>query len=97
MRLLVTGAGGQLGREVAAHCSERGDDVVGVSHAELDVTQRDHVHGAVTLIRPDAIINCAAWTAVDACESDEQRAFLANALSVRWLREAASRTGSHLV
>ncbi|HAZ33776.1 MAG TPA: dTDP-4-dehydrorhamnose reductase, partial [Acidimicrobiaceae bacterium] len=38
MRLLVTGAGGQLGRDVAAHCSERGDDVVGVSHAELDVT-----------------------------------------------------------
>ena len=97
MRLLVTGAGGQLGHDVVAHCSERGDDVIGVSHAELDVTQRDHVHGAVLSIRPDAIINCAAWTAVDACESDEQRAFLANALSVRWLREAASLTASHLV
>ncbi|MEL0194815.1 MAG: sugar nucleotide-binding protein, partial [Acidimicrobiaceae bacterium] len=66
MKLLVTGAGGQLGHDVVAHCSERGDDVIGVSHAELDVTQRDHVLGAVASIRPDAIINCAAWTAVDA-------------------------------
>ena len=44
MRLLVTGAGGQLGHDVAAHCSSE-ETMFGVSHAELDVTQRDHVHG----------------------------------------------------
>ena len=97
MRILVTGAGGQLGHDVVAHCAAMGDDVTAVTRADLDVTLRDHVHAAVSSLRPDAIVNCAAWTAVDACESDEHRAFTANALSVRWLREAASRSGSHLV
>lgn len=97
MRILVTGAGGQLGHDVVSHCERLGDDVTGVTKSELDVTRRDHVHGAISSLRPDAVINCAAWTAVDACEADEGFAFAANALSVRWLREATARAGSHLV
>ena len=97
MRILVTGAGGQLGHDVVLHCQRHGDDVTGVARAELDVTQRAHVHAAISSLRPDAVINCAAWTAVDACESNREYAHTANALSVRWLREATSRAGSHLV
>ena len=47
----------------------RGDDVVGADHAALDVTDRDAVLGAITSWRPDAVVHCAAWTAVDACEA----------------------------
>lgn len=97
MKILVTGAGGQLGHDVVSHCQLLGDDVTGVSRAELDVTQRDHVHAVISSLRPDVVINCAAWTAVDACESNREYAFTANALSVRWLREATARSASHLV
>jgi dTDP-4-dehydrorhamnose reductase len=97
MRVLVTGAGGQLGRDVVEVCERAGDDVVGADRARLDVTDRDAVLGAITAWRPDAVVHCAAWTAVDACEGDPDRAMLANALAVRWVREACDRTGAHLV
>ncbi|MET0145982.1 MAG: dTDP-4-dehydrorhamnose reductase [Ilumatobacteraceae bacterium] len=97
MRLLVTGAGGQLGHDVVRSATASGDDVVGADHRALDVTDRDAVLGAITSLRPDAVVNCAAWTAVDACQGDPARAHAANALSVRWLAEACDRTGAHLV
>ncbi len=78
-------------------CEAAGDDVHGSDRDTLDVTDRDAVLGAITSIRPDAIIHCAAWTAVDACESDVDRAFAANALAVRWVAEGCARTGAHLV
>ncbi|MFV0307316.1 MAG: sugar nucleotide-binding protein, partial [Desertimonas sp.] len=79
MRLLVTGAAGQLGRDVVDTARAAGDDVLGLSRADLDVTDRDAVLGAVTTWRPDTVIHTAAWTAVDACESDPARAFDINA------------------
>jgi dTDP-4-dehydrorhamnose reductase len=97
VRLLVTGAGGQLGHDVVAASTAAGDDVLGYDHKTLDVTDRDAVLGAVTTWRPDAVVHCAAWTAVDACESDPRRAFVANALAVRHVAEACDRVGAHLV
>lgn len=97
MRILVTGAGGQLGNDVCRFAADRGDDVFGATHGELDVTDRDAVLAAITSWRPDAVIHCAAWTAVDACESDPKRAFAANGLAVRWVAEACGRVGAHLV
>ena len=97
MRLLVTGAGGQLGRDVVAAATNAGDDVLGLAHAALDVTDRDAVLGAITTWRPDAVVHCAAWTAVDACEGDPRRAFASNAMAVRWVVEGCHRAGAHLV
>lgn len=97
MRILVTGAGGQLGRDLVLTCEAAGDEVIGLTRAELDVTDRDAVLGAITTSRPDAVVNCAAWTAVDNCESDPDRAFAANALAVRWAAEACDRVAAHLV
>ena len=75
MRVVVTGAGGQLGHDVVLACRAAGDDVHGFDRHALDVTSRDAFLGAVTALRPDAVIHTAAWTAVDACESDSLRAF----------------------
>ena len=97
MRVVVTGAGGQLGHDVVLACRAAGDDVHGFDRHALDVTSRDAFLGAVTALRPDAVIHTAAWTAVDACESDSLRAFTANALAVRWAAEACRASGAHLV
>jgi dTDP-4-dehydrorhamnose reductase len=97
MRVLVTGASGQLGIEVVAVCSSAGDDVVATDLAELDVTSRSAVAAAVTAARPDAVIHCAAWTAVDDCEGDPDKAFAINADAVRWMREASEVVGAHLL
>jgi dTDP-4-dehydrorhamnose reductase len=97
VRLLVTGAGGQLGRDVVGFAEAAGDDVAGVDHATVDVTDRDAVLGAITTWRPDAVIHCAAWTGVDACEADPGRAYTANALAVRWVAEGCHRANAHLV
>lgn len=96
MKVLVTGSGGQLGHDLTGVCEAAGDEVVAVGHGQLDVTDRDAVLGAVTTLRPDAVINAAAWTAVDDCESDPDRAWQANALAVRHLADAARRTGAYL-
>jgi dTDP-4-dehydrorhamnose reductase len=95
LRILVTGAGGQVGSEVAGHLSHH--RVLALSRTELDVTDRDAVEQCLGDFLPEAVINCAAWTDVDGCEGDPERAFVANALAVRHLAIASARVGAHLV
>ena len=97
MRLLVTGHRGQLGTELMGLCAARGITATGFDVDTVDVTDRSAVAAAVAAARPDAVIHCAAWTAVDACESDPEKAFLANATAVRWVAEACAASGAHLV
>jgi dTDP-4-dehydrorhamnose reductase len=99
MRVLVTGAGGQVGQEVVARFSDSGagHEVVGVTHAELDVGDRDAVLQAITTLGPDSVLHVGAWTAVDACEDDPERAYRVNAFGTRNVQEAARLVGAHLV
>ncbi len=97
MRVLITGAGGQLGTDLTLHCRASGDDLVALTHDQLDVGDRDAVLSAVLTARPDVVFHTAAWTAVDACEDDAARAFRDNALAVRWVADAARRCGAHLL
>src|ERR1700682_3615252 len=94
MRVLITGAAGQVGRELAQAFSTY--DVLAADHGILDVKSRESVLAAVTAFKPDAIVHAAAWTAVDACEADPDRAFNVNALAARHVAEAARRVGAHL-
>jgi len=64
---------------VAEHCAAVGDEVLSYGHKDLDISDRDAVRQVISGNRPDVVINCAAWTNVDGCESDQERAFAANA------------------
>ncbi|HUS41360.1 MAG TPA: dTDP-4-dehydrorhamnose reductase [Ilumatobacteraceae bacterium] len=97
MRLLVTGAAGQLGVDVVAHARSVGDDVIGVAKADLDITDVDAVRELLEAQRPDAVINAAAYTAVDACETNESLAFAVNADAVGHLSASCEVVGAHLV
>ena len=79
MRVVVTGARGLVGLAVSEHCAHSGDEVLSYAHKDLDITDRDAVRQKILADKPDAVINCAAWTNVDGCESDPERAFAANA------------------
>jgi dTDP-4-dehydrorhamnose reductase len=97
VRVLVTGASGQLGTGLALHCSDVGDEVVACDRSRLDLSDRDSVYQAILSARPDVVVNAGAWTAVDACESDPERAFRVNALGARWVADASRRAEAHLV
>lgn len=97
MKVLVTGAKGQLGRELDEVCSAAGDQVIGLGVDSLDITDRDAVHTALAELSPDVVVNCAAFTAVDACEGQPDLALEVNARAVRWIAEAVDAVGAHLV
>jgi len=94
--VLVTGGFGQLGRELVDQLRGRGYPVIAGDSSHLDVTSRDLVAEAVEVARPDVIIHSAAWTAVDACELDPDRAYSVNAMGTRHVAEAARRVGAHV-
>ncbi len=71
MRLLVTGAAGMLGRDVVAAAESAGHDVTALARRDLDIVDPAAVRAAVDAARPDAVVNCAAWTDVDGAEEHE--------------------------
>jgi dTDP-4-dehydrorhamnose reductase len=97
MRVLVTGARGMLGSDVVAAAHARGDECIDLGHEQLDISDDAAVEAAVADARPEAIVNCAAWTDVDGAERDEVAAFAVNAHGAGNLARAASRAGARLV
>jgi len=97
LRVLVTGAGGMVGRAVSEYCRLNDDLVFAYDHRGLDIGDLDRVLEAVKTDKPDVIINCAAWTDVDGCERDKERAFAANAYGPENLATASHALGATLV
>lgn len=75
----MTGAGGMVGRAVVEYSASVGDLVFPYDHRSLDISDSDGVMQVLERDKPEAVINCAAWTDVDGCERDKERAFAANA------------------
>ena len=96
MRIVVTGASGQLGAALVHQFSAR-HDVVGFTHATLDITDAVKVGAEMSRVRPKVILNAAAFTAVDLAEDRPVEALQANAFAVRSLARAAAEHGAVLV
>lgn len=79
MRVLVTGAGGLVGSAVAKYCAAQQQEVSAFDHQTLDIADLESVGSVMRDLRPNVVINCAAWTDVDACETDLDHALRANA------------------
>jgi dTDP-4-dehydrorhamnose reductase len=95
MRVLVTGADGQLGRALGPALGKH--EVVALARSRLDVTDSAAVRGAVGAHRPEIVVNAAAYNAVDAAETNREEAFRANALAPQLLAEAAAAAGASIL
>jgi dTDP-4-dehydrorhamnose reductase len=94
MKLLVVGAAGQLGSTFAG---TRGHDVIGLTRADVDVTDQDALLAVVERIQPDVLVNCTAYNNVDGAEDDASTALAVNAIAVRSMANAAARVGATFV
>lgn len=97
MKLAVTGAGGMLGADVVRAARAENHDVVALPRAELDVTDAAAVSERVAAERPDAVLNCAAWTDVDGAESDPAGAAAVNVGGARNVAAAAAEAGARVL
>lgn len=92
-RILITGAGGMLGQDVGdAAAGEL--EVVGLTHAGLDITDSEAVDDAIGASSPDVVVNCAAWTDVDGAESAPAEAAAVNATGAGHVARSASAVGA---
>ena len=99
MKVLVTGVKGQLGFDVVNELKKRGHVAVGVDIAEMDITDAEKVNSVMTEVKPDAVVHCAAWTAVDVAEDEENipKVRAINAGGTRNIAEVCKKLGCKMV
>lgn len=97
MRVLVTGANGQLGYDVVQHLNELGIEHLGVDRNVLDITNQDAVSKILTSYGPDVVIHCAAYTAVDKAENDRENCYAVNVLGTRYIAEVCQNIDAKMV
>lgn len=97
MKVLVTGSAGQLGQDLVLLLQAQGHEVLGCDRQEMDITDLDQCVEIIGGFAPDAVIHCAAHTAVDAAETDIDAAYLINATGSRNVALAAKKAGAKLV
>jgi dTDP-4-dehydrorhamnose reductase len=97
MKVVVTGAAGQLGQDVLLELERRNHQGVGADRQQLDITIEENVIAYINEIKPDVILNCAAYTNVDAAEENEEDAYLINAIGTENLAKAAKQIGAKLL
>ena len=97
MKVLVTGVKGQLGYDVVRELNKRNIEAIGCDLGEFDLTNREQTIDYIVAAHPDAVVHCAAYTAVDKAEDDREVCYNVNVLGTRYVREAAEKIGAKLV
>lgn len=97
MKVLVVGGRGMLGQDVVIAAEAAGHEVLAYGHTELDITDREALDRRFELARPDAVVNCAAWTDVDGAEDDPDGALLVNGTGAGNVAGAAAAVGARVV
>ncbi|MCM3663636.1 dTDP-4-dehydrorhamnose reductase [Mesobacillus subterraneus] len=97
MRILVTGYNGQLGYDVVREGKRHGLEMVGTTSSDLDITDEQAVKNYVGILKPDAIIHCAAYTAVDKAEDDQETCWNVNVNGTRYLATAAHQLDAKFI
>ena len=97
MKVLVTGVKGQLGYDVVNELNKRGHEAIGVDIEDMDVTVCASVERVMQKVNPQAVIHCAAWTAVDAAEDNEEKVRLVNAIGTENIARECKKLGSKMM
>ncbi len=97
MKIFVTGAAGLVGSSTVKFCRQIGDTVIAAERRQLDIADRESVFSFLQREKPDSVINCAAWTDVDGCETNPEKNLAANARGVENLAEGCRRINAGLV
>lgn len=97
MKVLVTGVKGQLGYDVCKELSRRGIEHIGTDLEDFDITDKAATHRFITEYRPDAVVHCSAWTAVDAAEDVPEKAAAVNIEGPRNIAQACKEIGAKMV
>lgn len=94
MQFVITGAAGMLGQDLTAAAKSAGHEVLAISRAELDISDRAAVEEALSAARADVVVNCAAWTDVDGAESSPEQALAVNGAGAGNVARAAAASGA---
>ncbi|AYV73359.1 dTDP-4-dehydrorhamnose reductase [Bacillus sp. PK3-056] len=97
MKIIVTGYSGQLGYDVVLEGKKRGFNMIGVGHKELDITQEEQVRNYIHTVKPDVIIHCAAYTAVDNAEDNKDVCFDVNVNGTKYLAASAKSVDAKFI
>lgn len=99
MKVLVTGVKGQLGYDIVNELNNRGYEAIGVDIAEMDITDKEAVERVLQSVKPQAVIHCAAWTAVDAAEDEENvsKVRAINADGTKYIAEECKKLGCKML
>ncbi|MEK4055174.1 dTDP-4-dehydrorhamnose reductase [Paenibacillus sp. FSL F4-0087] len=97
MKVLVTGANGQLGRDVVLLLEKEGHSVLACDRDQMDITNQAQCNVVISSYHPEVVVHCAAYTAVDAAETDIDGAYKVNAVGTRNVAVAAERAGAKLI
>jgi dTDP-4-dehydrorhamnose reductase len=93
MKVVVTGATGQLGQDVMKALVRKNHQAIGPDRQQLDITKEEEVSAFISEVKPDVILHCAAYTNVDAAEENEEVAYQVNAAGTEYLAKAAKLNG----
>jgi dTDP-4-dehydrorhamnose reductase len=96
-KILVTGYSGQLGYDVVQVGVEQGFEMIGIGQEQLDITKEDQVKAYIHECKPDAIIHCAAYTAVDKAEDDKEKCWRVNVEGTQFLATSAKEIGAKFI